>query len=94
MTSVASRTGRIEIRVTEEERKLEQAAASARGETLSEFVRGAARREAERVLAERTLYVVDDEAAERFLDALERPPASMERGLRGLVDKPSALAGE
>lgn len=91
---MAGRTSRIEIRVTEEERGLEHAAASQQGETLSEFVRRAARREAERVLAERTRYAVDDDAAERFLDGLERPPASMERGLRGLVDKPNVLAGE
>jgi len=91
---MAARTRRIEIRVTEQERELEEAAASAQGETLSEFVRRAARREAERVLAERTRYVVDDRAAGRFLDALERPSASMERGLRGLVEKQSVLAGE
>jgi len=91
---MAKRTSRIEIRVTEEERELEQAAASAQGETLSELVRRAARREAERVLAERTRYVVDDDAAKRFLDGLERPFASMEHGLRGLVDKPSVLADE
>ena len=43
---MAKRTSRIEIRVTEEERELEQAAASAQGETLSEFVRRAEGREA------------------------------------------------
>jgi uncharacterized protein (DUF1778 family) len=91
---MATRTSRIEIRVTEEERALEHAAASAQGETLSEFVRRAARREAERVLAERTRYVVDDPAAECFLDSLERPVASMEPGLHGLIDKPSVLDGE
>jgi GNAT superfamily N-acetyltransferase len=46
---MASRTRRIEIRVTEDERALEEAAASAQGETLSEFVRRAALREAEQV---------------------------------------------
>jgi uncharacterized protein (DUF1778 family) len=54
---------RIEIRITEQERNLEQAAAAASGETLSEFVRRAARNEAERALAERDRYLVDDEAA-------------------------------
>jgi uncharacterized protein (DUF1778 family) len=79
------KTRRIEIRITEEERKLEQAAATVNGETLSEFVRQAARREAERTLAERTRYVVDDEAAQRFLAALEQPSASAEQGLRRLI---------
>jgi uncharacterized protein (DUF1778 family) len=91
---MATRTRRIEIRVSEEERALEEAAATAHGETLSEFVRRAARTEAERVLAERTRFVVDDDAARRFLEALERPTSDAERGLRRLLDKPSVLADE
>jgi uncharacterized protein (DUF1778 family) len=86
-----TKTRRIEIRITEEERNLEQAAATANGETLSEFVRQAARREAERTLAERTRYVVDDEAAQRFLAALEQPSPNTEQGLRRLTQKPSIL---
>lgn len=86
-----TKTRRIEIRITEEERGLEQAAATVAGETLSEFVRRAARREAERTLAERTRYVVDDEAAQRFLAALERPSPGAEQGLRRLTEKPSIL---
>ncbi|HYM54671.1 MAG TPA: DUF1778 domain-containing protein [Solirubrobacteraceae bacterium] len=89
--NATTKARRIEIRITEEERNLEQAAATANGETLSEFVRRAARREAERTLAERTRYVVDDQAARRFLDALERPSPDVERGLRRLVEKPSVL---
>lgn len=91
---MATRTRRIEIRVTDEERALEEAAASALGETLSEFVRRAARVEAERTLAERTRLVVDDEAAQGFLDALDPPSADAERGLRRLLDTPSVIAGE
>jgi hypothetical protein len=41
MASSPTKTRRIEIRITDEERKLEQAAAAANGETLSEFVRRA-----------------------------------------------------
>lgn len=91
MASTTTKTRRIEIRITEEERNLEQAAAAASGETLSEFVRRAARREAERTLAERTRYLVDDESARRFLAALEKPSAVAERGLRELTTKPSVL---
>jgi uncharacterized protein (DUF1778 family) len=90
-SNATTKTRRIEIRITEEERSLEQAAATANGETLSEFVRQAARREAERTLAERTRYVVDDEAAERFLAALEQPSTSATRKLRRLIEKPSVL---
>ncbi len=88
---VPTKTRRIEIRITEEERNLEQAAATANGETLSEFVRQAARREAERILAERTRYIVDDEAAQRFIAALELPSPNAEQGLRRLTQKPSVL---
>jgi uncharacterized protein (DUF1778 family) len=89
--SATTKTRRIEIRITEEERSLEQAAATVAGESLSEFVRRAARREAERTLAERERYVLDDEAAQRFLAALERPSVRAERGLRRLIEKPSVL---
>ncbi len=91
MASTTTKTRRIEIRITEEERNLEQAAAIASGETLSEFVRRAARREAERTLAERTRYIVDDEGARRFLAALENTSPEAERGLRRLIEKPSVL---
>jgi uncharacterized protein (DUF1778 family) len=89
--NATTKTRRIEIRITEEERNLEQAAAAVSGETLSEFVRRAARHEAERTLAERTRYILDDEAAQRFLTALEQPSAGSERGLRRLIEKPSVL---
>ena len=90
-SNVTTKTRRIEIRITEEERSLEQAAAIANGETLSEFVRQAARRGAERTLAERTRYLVDDEAAQRFLAALEQPSSTAARKLRRLIEKPSVL---
>ena len=79
-SSPTTKTRRIEIRITEEERNLEQAAAAVSGETLSEFVRRAARHEAERTLAERTRYILDEEAAQRFLTALEQPSPNSERG--------------
>ena len=47
--------------------------------------------EAERTLAERSRYVVDDDAAQRFLAALDAPSAEAERGLRRLTGKPSVL---
>jgi uncharacterized protein (DUF1778 family) len=55
-------------------------------------VRRAAHCEAERTLAERTRYVLNDEAAQRFLSALEQPSPDSERGLRRLVEKPSVLS--
>lgn len=90
-TKIETKTRRLDIRITEAERSLEQAAATFHGETLSEFVRRAARTEAERTLAERSRYVVDEDAAERFLAALDAPSPSAEPGLRRLTEKPSLL---
>jgi uncharacterized protein (DUF1778 family) len=92
-SSAAIKTRRVEIRITEEERSLEQTAAALHGESLSQFVRRAARSEAERTLAERTRYVLEHDAAERFLAALERPSTHAERGLRRLLEQPSVLPG-
>lgn len=86
-----TKTHSIEIRITEKEHNLEQAAAVVSGETLNEFIRRAARHEAYRTLGERTHYILDDEAAQRFLTALEQPSPTSERGLRRLTEKPSLL---
>jgi uncharacterized protein (DUF1778 family) len=91
MASNPTKTHRIEIGMTEEERDLELAASAFSGETFSEFVRRAARCETKRTLAGRTRYVLDDGAAQRFLSALEQPSPASERGLRRLVEKPSVL---
>jgi uncharacterized protein (DUF1778 family) len=85
-----TKSRRIEIRMTDEERDLEQAAAVARGQTLSEFVRQAARREAEQVLAERTSIALNPKEAARFLAALD-DPSSFEAGLGALIERPSVF---
>lgn len=90
--TTSTKTRRIEIRMTDEERDLEQAAAASQGQTLSEFVRQAARREAEQVLAERTRIALNPEEAGRFLAALD-DPASFETGLSALTERPSVLDG-
>jgi uncharacterized protein (DUF1778 family) len=77
-SSVKSR--RIEVRIDEEERRLEEAAAATLGVSLSEFVRQSARGRAEEVLRERRDIALDDEVARRFLDALDAdapPPPEM-----------------
>lgn len=88
--ATSAKTRRVEIRMTDEERDLEQAAAAARGQTLSEFVRQAARREAEQVLAEQTSILLDPDESGRFLAALD-DPASFEAGLSALTERPSVL---
>lgn len=86
----SAKTRRIEIRVTDEEHSLEEAAATALGVTLSEFFRRAARESAEEVLAERSRVVLDEEEAARFLDAIEHPER-FEAGLERLAGRPSVL---
>jgi uncharacterized protein (DUF1778 family) len=81
-TSPKSR--RIEVRLSDEERQLNAAAASALGESLSDFFRRAARIRAEEVLADRRAIVLSEEEAARFLDALERPDEDTISRLEGL----------
>jgi uncharacterized protein (DUF1778 family) len=65
------RTQRLELRLTDEERTTDQAAATAVGESLSDFFRRAAANRAADILDdERTITLTEDEAI-RFLDALE-----------------------
>lgn len=69
--------------MSDEERRLEEAAAAALGLSLSEFVRQAARGRAQEVLRERGEIVLDDEAARAFLAALDAdaPPPPVMREL-------------
>lgn len=65
------RTQRLELRLTDEERTTDQAAATAVGESLSDFFRRAAANRAADILADqRTITLTEDEAI-RFLNALE-----------------------
>lgn len=78
--STGAKSRRIEVRISDEERRLEEAAAAALGVSLSEFVRQAARGRAHEVLRERGEIVVDSDTARAFLAALDSeapPPAEM-----------------
>jgi uncharacterized protein (DUF1778 family) len=86
----SAKTRRIEIRVTDEEHSLEEAAATTLGVTLSEFYRRAARASAEEVLAERSRIVLNDDEAARFVDALDHPER-VEARFAWLADRPSVL---
>jgi uncharacterized protein (DUF1778 family) len=65
------RTQRLELRLTDDERQLDSAAATAVGETLSDFFRRAATARAQDVLADQQRIALDQDEAARFLDALE-----------------------
>lgn len=89
--ATSARSRRIEIRVTEEEHSVENAAAATLGVSLSEFYRQAASQRAAEVLAERSRVTLDTDAAARFLEALDHPERFVER-LRWLADRPSLLS--
>lgn len=65
------RTQRLELRLTDQERSTDQAAAAAVGESLSDFFRRAAADRAAEVLADQRRIGLTDHEAARFLDALE-----------------------
>jgi uncharacterized protein (DUF1778 family) len=67
----AMRAQRLELRLTDDERQLDAAAAVAVGETLSDFFRRAAQTRAREVLADQREVALSAEEAARFLDALE-----------------------
>ncbi|MGI8728647.1 MAG: DUF1778 domain-containing protein [Solirubrobacteraceae bacterium] len=71
------------LRVTEPADQVVRAAASASHRNLTDFVVSAAVGEAERVLADRTRYVLDDAAWNEFVELLDRP-AREPQGLRKL----------
>lgn len=65
------RTQRLELRLTDDERQLDSAAATAVGETLSDFFRRAASARAQEVLTDQQQIALNEDEAARFLDALE-----------------------
>jgi uncharacterized protein (DUF1778 family) len=65
------RTQRLELRLTDEERTTDQAAAAAVGESLSDFFRRAAASRAADVLADQRRITLTEQEATSFLDALE-----------------------
>ena len=70
-TMMLVRTQRLELRLTDDERQLDSAAATAVGETLSDFFRRAASARAQEVLADQQQIVLSQDEAVRFLDALD-----------------------
>lgn len=64
------RTRRLELRLTDDERQLDSAAAMAVGETLSDFFRRAASARPE-ILADQQQIMLSEDEAVRFLDALD-----------------------
>jgi len=84
---VGMRTQRIELRLTDDERQLDSAAAVAVGETLSDFFRRAASVRAQEVLTDQQQIALSECEATRFLDALEEVDQDTVARLRSLRER-------
>lgn len=84
---------RWDFRVASEKDQLVRQAAETADQTLTDFVVDAAVVEAERVLADRTQFVLDAERWDRFVELLDRAPQE-NPGLEKLFSKPSVFTTE
>lgn len=70
-----TKTARVELRVAPAEDALLRQAAELSGESLSRFLLDSGRERAERLLADRTRFVLDEPNWKKFVAALDRPAA-------------------
>jgi uncharacterized protein (DUF1778 family) len=70
---MAEKTARLNLRLSEVDNELFREAAALREESLSDFLVGGGRERAQRLLADRERFVLDDEQWEAFHAALDRP---------------------
>jgi uncharacterized protein (DUF1778 family) len=81
---------RWDFRVDPDAARLVREAAQSSDRTLTDFVVNAAVIEAERLLADRTVFVLDARRWEQFVDALDRSPQK-KPGLDKLFARPSVF---
>lgn len=77
----------INMRVLPGEQALIDRAAEASGKTRSEFMLEAARREAEGVLLDRRLFMLDETAYQAFVERLDAPPRRNDKLRRMLATR-------
>ena len=85
-----ARESRWNLRVPDDTDNLVRRAAEETQRNLTEFVVDAATAEAERVLADRTRFILDEDRWSGFVDALDRPVRD-NPGLAKLFAKPSVF---
>ena len=90
MPKVARATDRWDFRVAAEADSLVRRAADVSHRTLTDFVVEAAVVEADRVLGDRTRFVLDEDQWTRFSDALDREPRDIP-GLTKLFESRSVF---
>lgn len=88
-----TRSERIEVRATPQDRAMIDRAVAALNTDLTSFVMGNVTLAAQRVLADRNEFVLDDEARAVWDEINGRPPRDVV-GLRELMDRPSPFVDE
>jgi uncharacterized protein (DUF1778 family) len=87
---VSAKSERLHLRVDAEQKALLEAASRAAGASVSTFVLKAATEAAADLLADRRVFVLDEEAWQVFDEALARPAQDV-AGLRELLTGPTVL---
>ena len=87
---MSSKAERLHLRVDPEQKALLEAASRAAGDTVSGFVLRAATEAAADIVADRRVFVLDEQAWQVFDQALSRPAAEVP-GLRELLSTPTVL---
>lgn len=90
MTTAASRTEKLDLRLSKAAKQTLQAAATAAHKSVSEFVLESALIEAEERLADRRLFTLDAAQWDAFVAALDAPPRRHDR-LERLFREPSVF---
>lgn len=88
--STRAKDARWNLRVAPADDFVVRKAAEESNRELSAFVRSAAVVEAERILADRTVFTLDDEHWDRLAEILGRPPR-VPAGLKELFSRPSVF---
>lgn len=93
MSTTRLRSERLEVRTTKDERSLIDRAVAEQGTDLTEFVISNLTVAARRVLADRTEFRLDQDAADAW-DAVNRRRGRDLSGLRRLMERPSPFTDE
>lgn len=89
----AARQSRINLRASTRQEQLLKHAAAATDRTVTDFVLESAVVEAERVLADRRWFLIDDAQWDEFQRLLEQPARDLPK-VRALLADPSPFADE
>jgi len=85
-----TRASRWNLRVAPDDDIVVRKAADEENRELSDFIRSAAVLEAERILADRAVFTLENTQWDRFMEILDRPPR-IPSGLEELFSRPSVF---